>query len=87
MPSTGPGMDETKVAMHRRFLQVNVWDLLKLLRLKLLNKYELNLLKKRGNTDPSAIFFEFDWLRNCPTGEPVKDPEHYQQLILDAFYR
>ena len=60
--------------------------LLPVLGLKLLSKYEIAQLKRAGNTDPSKIFIAWDYLRDCPTGEPLKPAEHYQEIIRNKFY-
>ena len=66
---------EDLAALERRFFAVNIRDLLRTLGIKLLSKYEITQLKKEGNTDPSKIFMSYDYLRDCPTGEPLKTPE------------
>lgn len=87
LPEDMPGRKENLAALERRFFCVNVRDLLPVLGLKLLSKYEIQQLKKAGNADPGAIFIAWDYLRDCPTGEPLKPAEHYQQLIKDAYYK
>ena len=62
---------------------VNIRDLLPILGLKLLPKYEIQQLKKAGNTDPTKIFMTWDYLRDCPAGEPIKEPEHYQAIVRE----
>lgn len=83
----GKGVDETKVALHRRFLEVRVDTLLYILGLKLIPPYERKQLKLKGNDDPSAIFMSWDYVRDCPTGEEVKNPEYYQDIIIQVYYR
>ena len=87
VPHDMPGRRENLAALQRRFFHVNIRDLLHLLGLKLLSRYEIQQLKKEGNTDPSAIFMAWDYLRDAPTGEPLKEAAYYQQLIKDAFYK
>lgn len=87
LPEDMPGRSVNLQALLRRFYHINVKDLLHLLGLKLLSKYEIGQLKKAGNTDPKAIFISWDYLRDMPTGEPIKKPEEYQQLIKDAYYK
>ena len=82
-----PGRTENLKAMNRRFFMVNIRDLLPVLGLKLLSKYELAQLKKAGNTDPKKLFMSWDYLRDAPTGDPIKDPEVYQELIKDHYYK
>ncbi|KAF0714685.1 Aste57867_3749 [Aphanomyces stellatus] len=82
----GKGVDETKMALGRRFLLMRVDQLLNFLGLKLLPKYELKQLKMNGNTNPEACFMEWDYVRDCPTGWDVKPPEYYQDMIIRAYY-
>lgn len=87
MPEDMPGRRENLAAIERRFYHINVRDLLHLLGIKLLSKYEIAQLKKQGNTDPKAIFIAWDYLRDCPTGDQLKEPADYQQMIKDAYYK
>lgn len=87
LPEDLKGRRETLAALNRRFWQVNVRDVLPILGLKLLPKYEIQQLKKTGNTDPGKIFMTWDYTRDCPLGEPLKEPEYYQQKLKDAFYK
>ncbi|QKK82938.1 hypothetical protein 1 [Nicoomyvirus llwydnae] len=87
MPEDMPGRRENLAALERRFFIVNIRDLLPVLGLKLLSKYEIAQLKKQGNTDPKAIFIAWDYLRDAPTGDPIKEPAHYQQIIKDHYYK
>lgn len=82
----GLGIRENQEALLRRFWQVNIQNLLRLLQLKLLPKYERNKLAKEGNGNPGALFISWDYLTDGPTGMPLRDPEHYQAVIRDAFY-
>lgn len=82
----GKGVTETKMAMARRFMHVRIDDMMKLLGLKLIPKYERNQLKLKGNTNPAAVFMAWNYLHDCPTGEEVKEPEYYQERILAAYY-
>lgn len=86
LPEDMHGRNEQLNALNRRFWQVNVTELLRILGLKLLNKYEINQLKKNGNTDPRKIFIAWDYLRDLPIGEPLKKPEDYQQIIKEKYY-
>lgn len=87
LPEDMPGRRENLAAIERRFFAMNIRDLLHVLGIKLLSKYEIAQLKKAGNTDPKAIFIAWDYLRDCPTGEPLKPAEDYQQMIKDAYYK
>lgn len=81
-----PGLEQNKPALLRRFWHVNIYALLQLLGLKLIPKYERNQLKKEGNTNPGAIFISWDYMTDCPTGQPLRKPEDYQKIIRDAFF-
>jgi hypothetical protein len=87
MPEDMPGRRENLAAMERRFFHVNIRDLLPVLGIKLLSKYEVTQLKKKGNTDPKQIFMAWDYLRDCPTGDALKTPAEYQQIIRDHYYK
>ena len=87
MPEDMPGRRENLAALERRFFIVNIRDLLPVLGLKLLSKYEITQLKKAGNTNPSAIFMAWDYLRDAPTGDALKTAAEYQQIIKDHYYK
>lgn len=87
VPEDLKGRRENVQALLRRFWSINIRDLLPILGLKLLNKYEINQLKKAGNLLPEKLFMSYDYLRDCPTGEPLKKPEEYQKIIRDYFYQ
>ena len=86
LPEDLKGRNENLVALRRRFFEVNIRDLLPLLGLKLLPKYEINQLKKAGNVDPHKLFMSWDYLRDAPTGEPLKEPTFYQEIIRSKYY-
>lgn len=86
VPEDLKGRNENLVALHRRFYQINIATLLQVLGLKLLNKFEINQLKKQKNTDPRKLFITWDYLRDEPMGEELKPAEHYQQIIRDKYY-
>lgn len=81
------GKSENLKAINRRFWQVGIYEFLRLLGLKLLPKYEINMLKKEGNTDPKRLFMSWDYLSDTPTGEPLKSVEEYQELIKETYYK
>nr|UQB76452.1 nonstructural protein [Flumine parvovirus 7] len=87
VPHDMKGRRENLAALERRFFQVNIRDLLRLLGLKLLSKYEIAQLKREGNTDARAIFMAWDYLRDAPTGDKLKDPAVYQEMIREAYYK
>lgn len=86
LPEDLKGRNENLAALRRRFWEINVRDLLPILGLKLLSKYEITQLKKAGNTDPSKLFMTWDYLRDCPVGEPLKPASYYQEVIRAKFY-
>lgn len=86
LPEDTKGRNDTLRALERRFWEVNIRELLRLIGLKLLSKYEINQLKAAGNTDPTRIFMAWDYLRDIPTGEELKAPEEYQKMIKEAYY-
>lgn len=86
LPEDMPGRNEQLNALRRRFWEVNVTEILRILGIKLLSKYEITQLKKAGNTDPSKIFIAWDYLRDTPTGEALKEPKDYQELLKHHYY-
>lgn len=87
VPEDLKGRRENVQALLRRFWSINIKDLLPILGLKLLNKYEINQLKKAANLQPEKLFMSWDYLRDTPTGETLKTPEEYQKIIRDYFYQ
>ena len=82
----GPGWQKNLDAVKRRFWQVNIYELLRLLHLKLVPKPILAELKKEGNMDMSRVFIDYDYVTDSPTGKPLGTPSHYQQVIRDYFF-
>ena len=82
----GAGYDQNLTAIARRFWSCNIYELLRLLQLKLVPKVERAALKKEGNTDMSKLFLDWDYVTDAPTGKRLKDPAEYQQIIRDYFY-
>ena len=72
LPEDMKGRNENLKALMRRFWHINCRDFLQFLGVKLLSKYEINQLKKEGNLDPRKCFMTYDYLRDCPLGEPLK---------------
>ena len=81
----GPGFDQNLTAISRRFRQIKIYELLRLLQLKLVDKTIRGELKKEGNNDMSKLFLDWDYITDVPTGKPLKQPVEYQQLIRDYF--
>lgn len=77
---------ETRRALHRRFWQIRVDVLQRLLGLKLIPEFERKQLKRAGNEDPAKLYMDWDYINDCPTGLPLKQPEYYQGIIRDTYY-
>lgn len=82
----GPGYRQNLPAIARRFWQIKIYELLRLLQLKLVDKATRAELKKEGNTDMSKLFLDWDYVTDVPTGKQLKQPVEYQQLIRDYFF-
>jgi hypothetical protein len=80
-------VESTKAAIRRRFLQIRVDQLQRMLGVKLISDYERKALKKEGNEDPSKLYLDWNYRLECPTGLPLKKPEEYRQLIRDFYYK
>jgi len=80
------GRVASRAALLRRFWHVEVRNFLRYLGLKLLPPYEVNMLKKAGNTDPGKLFISWDYVDDLPKCEPIQSPEFYRKLIKDKFY-
>ena len=82
----GPGFQQNYKAIRRRFWEIKIYELLRLLQIKLVPKETQAQLKKDGNCDMSKLFIDWDYLTDSPTGKPIKDPMAYQQIIRDYFF-
>lgn len=80
------GKQANKNALLRRFWSVSAPEFMRMLGIKIISKYEIQMLKKAGNTDPGKLFMAYDYLADCPTGEPIKSPDEYAQQIKDIYY-
>lgn len=80
------GIVETRAAMHRRFWQIDAGTLHRLLGVHLIPQYERNQLKREGIDDIRRIYVDWDWIRNAPTGNPLKTAEQYQATLRNAYY-
>lgn len=83
----GMGVEQNKAALLRRFWHINIYELLRILGLKLIPKWDRDQLKKEGNTDVRRLFMGWDHATDTPTGKPLLKATEYQQLIKDAFYK
>lgn len=86
LPEDMKGLEQTKQALLRRFYHLRIDNLLRLLGIKLIDKYERNMLKKTGNEDTSKLFMTWDYVTDMPLGLPLKPVEEYQKIIRDAYY-
>nr|QTZ83198.1 MAG: replication protein [Grus japonensis parvo-like hybrid virus] len=82
----GPGYDKNMAAIERRFWQVNIYELLRLLQLKLIPKPERAKLKSEGNGDTGKLFMDWDYVTSGPTGKEIKTAEEYRTIVKDYFY-
>lgn len=80
------GKQENCKAIQRRFWMVHAKEFLRILDLKLITKYECDMLKKSGNTDPSKLFINWDYVQDIPKAEPIKSAKEYQEIIKNKFY-
>lgn len=83
----GVGIEQNKAALLRRFWHVNIYELLRILGIKLIPKWDRDQLKKEGNTDVRRLFMSWDHATDSPTGKPLLKATEYQQLIKDAVYK
>ena len=82
----GAGYDQNLAAIKRRFWEIRIHELLRLLQLKLVDKPTRAELKRNGNNDMSKLFMDWDYLTDSPTGRDIKSPMHYQQVLRDYFF-
>lgn len=80
-------LENTRVAIKRRFFQIRIDQLKQLLGLKMINDYERKMLKKEGNEDASKLFLDWNYRLDCPTGLPLKDPSEYRTIIRDFYLK
>lgn len=80
-------LESTRAALKRRFFQIRIDELLRILGLKLISTYERKALQKEGNEDPSKLFLDWNYRLDCPTGLGLKDGEHYRGLIRDFYFK
>jgi hypothetical protein len=80
------GKEANKTALLRRFWHINAVEFMRMLGLKIIPKYEIQMLKKQGNLLPGKLFMTWDYLTDSPVGESIKTPEVYQQIVKDQYY-
>lgn len=74
-------------ALRRRFMEIKSAELHRLLGIKLRNKYELQMLKREGNTNPGACFVAWNYVEDLPSLRPLPTPEECRNMIKDAYYK
>ena len=79
--------DQNAAALRRRFWQIDSTSFMRLLGIKLIPKYEISVLKKQGNTDPSKLFMTWDYNTQTPLGVPLKSAEEYRKILKDTYYK
>lgn len=80
------GLDQNLPAMLRRFYHVRIDNLLQLLQLKLLPKWDRVKLQKEGNCDMGRLFISWDFVTDTPLCTPIREPEYYQEVIRNHYY-
>jgi hypothetical protein len=81
------GLCQNLPAMLRRFYHVRIDELLRLLQLKLIPKWDRIKLQKEGNMDSKKLFMTYDWVSDRPLCEPIKEPVEYQEIIRNHYYK
>lgn len=81
------GLEQNIPALLRRFYHVRIDELLRLLGLRLLPKWDRIKLQKEGNCDLAKLFITWDWVADVPLCTPVNKPEHYQDVIRNHYYK
>lgn len=80
-------LESTRAAIKRRFFQIRIDELKRLLGIKLISDYERKQLKKEGNEDPAKLFLDWNYRLDTPTGLPLKDPSEYRTLIRNFYFK
>jgi hypothetical protein len=80
-------LENTRQAIKRRFFQIRIDELKRMLGIKMISDYERKILKKEGNEDPAKLFLDWNYRLDCPTGLPLKSPEEYKTLIRDFYFK
>lgn len=87
IPDDLRGVEQTKAALFRRFWHIRIDNFLRVLGLKLIDKWERKRLQQEGNEDSSKLFMSWDYTQDIPTGLPIKTPEEYQEIIRNEYYK
>lgn len=81
------GYTQNVAAFERRFWQIKVWEIHRILGIKLRDKYEIKVLKSQGNEDPSKVFIAWNYTDDMPSLHPLPTPEEAQKMIREAYYK
>jgi predicted AAA+ superfamily ATPase len=87
IPEDLKGRSEACAALNRRFWQLHISELLRILDLKMITRYEIGILKNQGNQDPKRLFMTWDYATDSPLATPLKTAEEYQEILKKAFYK
>lgn len=87
IPEDIKGVEQTKAALFRRFWHIRIDCILRILGLKLIDKWERNKLKAEGNEEPGRVFMTWDYAQDIPAGLPIKKPEEYQEMLRNEYYK
>ncbi|KAF0688482.1 Aste57867_19908 [Aphanomyces stellatus] len=85
-PENTSDCEGSKRALKPRFFCFQVWDLHRLLGIKLLPKYEIKMLQKEGNQDPARLYMAYNYNLDCPTGEALPTPLEMQLKIRNYVF-
>lgn len=86
LPDDQKEVEATILALLRRFWHVRIDNFLRVLGVKLIEKWERKRLQQNGNSDPRQLYISWDYAQDCPTGLPLKTCEEYQTLIKNKYY-
>ena len=87
IPDDQKGVEQTKAALFRRFWHVRIDNLLRLLGIKLIDKWDRKKLQQEGNEDVTKLYLSWDYVQDIPTGLPLKSFEEYQEIIRVEYYK
>ncbi|MFM6618001.1 MAG: hypothetical protein ACKPIH_24620 [Microcystis panniformis] len=86
LPIDMPGVEQNKAALLRRFFHVRIDNLLRLLQLKIIPKWDQKKLQLEGNTDMGKLFITWDYITDVPLCMPLRSPEEYRKIIREHYY-
>lgn len=86
LPDDQKEVEKTIQALLRRFWHVRIDNMLRVLGVKLIEKWERKRLQQNGNNDPRQLYISWDYAQDCPTGLPLKTAEEFQTLIKNKYY-